>query len=151
MKLPSIRQGLPSDIETIVQMQLAMAKETENLQLDESTLNLGVRAVFDDPSKGTYWIAEIDGETSGMLLTLPEWSDWRNGTVLWIHSVYVFPTLRGQAVFKTLYTQLKNRVASSPELRGLRLYVEQNNINAQKVYEAVGMTREHYFLYEWLK
>jgi len=26
------------------------------------------------------------------LLTTFEWSDWRNGTILWIQSVYVLPT-----------------------------------------------------------
>jgi ribosomal protein S18 acetylase RimI-like enzyme len=42
-------------------------------------------------------------------------------------------------------------VEESKDLRGLRLYVDKSNANAQKVYEALGMSGEHYHLYEWLK
>jgi ribosomal protein S18 acetylase RimI-like enzyme len=34
-------------------------------------------------------------------------------------------------------------------LLGLRLYVEKDNINAQKVYERTGMDGEHYRMFEW--
>ena len=36
-------------------------------------------------------------------------------------------------------------------LVGLRLYVDKRNTGAQGTYEALGMTREHYHLYEWMK
>jgi GNAT superfamily N-acetyltransferase len=111
----------------------------------------GVQGVFDDPTKGEYWIAEREGEVVGSLLTVPEWSDWRNGTVLWIHSVYVVPGTRKQGVFRTLYENLRVRVESSDHLKGLRLYVETGNGNAQKVYEKMGMSADHYQLFEWLK
>lgn len=146
-----IRPGLLFDIDVIADFQVKMAFETENLKLDPATVNLGVSAVMDDPSKGKYWLAEVDGEVVGCLLTVPEWSDWRNGTVLWIHSVYVKPDFRQHGVFKSLYTHLKQMVVESPDLRGLRLYVDKTNLKAQKVYEALGMSCEHYHLYEWLK
>lgn len=146
-----IRPGLLFDIDVIADFQVKMAFETENLKLDPATVNLGVSAVMDDPSKGKYWLAEVDGEVVGCLLTVPEWSDWRNGTVLWIHSVYVKPDFRQHGVFKSLYTHLKQMVVESPDLRGLRLYVDKTNLKAQKVYEVLGMSCEHYHLYEWLK
>ncbi len=113
-------------------------------------MRLGVQAVIDDPRKGTYWVSERDGALVGCLLTVPEWSDWRNGTVLWIHSVYVVPEARGLGVYKSLYRHLQHRVHESDDLRGLRLYVDKRNHNAQRAYEALGMTAEHYHLYEWL-
>lgn len=146
-----IRPGLLFDIDIIADFQIKMALETENLKLDPATVGQGVSAVFDDPSKGKYWVAEHKGEVIGCLLTVPEWSDWRNGTVLWIHSVYVLPSHRKRGVFRTLYTHLRQMVATSEDLRGLRLYVEKSNIAAQKVYESLGMSGEHYHLYEWLK
>lgn len=146
-----IRTAEPLDQETIVQFQLEMALETEDLQLDPATVNRGVRAVLKDPAKGTYYVAEQDGTVQGVLLTVPEWSDWRNGTVLWIHSVYVRPEMRGKGVYKALYLHLKEQVSEEPMLRGLRLYVEQKNTRAQSVYEKLGMSKDHYFLYEWLK
>lgn len=146
-----IRPGLLFDIDTIADFQVKMAQETENLKLDPAVVNLGVTAVMDDPSKGKYWLAEVDGEVVGCLLTVPEWSDWRNGTVLWIHSVYVQPSFRQHGVYKSLYAHLKEMVLTSPDLRGLRLYVDKTNQKAQKVYEVLGMSGEHYHLYEWLK
>lgn len=146
-----VRPGLLFDIEIIADFQLKMALETENLKLDLPTVIKGVTAVMDDPSKGKYWVAEINGEVTGCLLTVNEWSDWRNGTVLWIHSVYVLPQMRKSGAFKALYQHLKNMVNESPDLRGLRLYVDKTNLNAQKVYESLGMSGEHYHLFEWLK
>lgn len=148
----TIRPGLLFDIDTIAEFQIKMAFETENgLKLDPITVQQGVSAVIDDPSKGKYWIAEINGEVGGCLLTVPEWSDWRNGTVLWIHSVYVKPEFRKNGVYKTLYQHLKQMVSESKDLRGLRLYVDKTNHTAQKVYEGLGMSGEHYHLYEWMK
>lgn len=148
----TIRPGLLFDIETIADFQVKMAFETENgLKLDPPTVIKGVTAVIDDPSKGKYWIAEISGDVAGCLLTVPEWSDWRNGTVLWIHSVYVKPEYRKNGVYKALYQHLKNIVAESNDLRGLRLYVDKTNIRAQQVYQNLGMNGEHYHLFEWMK
>ena len=84
-------------------------------------------------------------------MAIPEWSDWRNGTVLWIHSLYVIPEARGQGVFKKLYSNLEKQVEQSSELTGIRLYVDKQNRSAQKVYEKLGMNKHHYELYEWLK
>jgi GNAT superfamily N-acetyltransferase len=146
-----IRPGLLFDIPHIADFQIQMALETEDLQLDPAVVEKGVSAVFDDPGKGKYWLAEVEERVVGCLLTIPEWSDWRNGNVLWIHSVYVLPDFRKQGVFRQLYLYLKSMVASSSELRGLRLYVDKSNHSAQMVYEQLEMSREHYYLYEWLK
>jgi len=145
-----IRPGLLFDIEAIADFQVKMAQETENLTLDPETVVKGVTAVIDDPSKGKYWVAEVDGKLAGCLLTVNEWSDWRNGTVLWIHSVYVIPEMRKKGVFKSLYQHLQQMVKESSDLRGLRLYVDKSNTSAQKVYESLGMSSEHYHLFEWL-
>jgi len=151
MKSVNIRTGLLYDAEIIADFQVKMARETENLDLELSVVQKGVQAVFDDPSKGKYWVAEINKNVVGCLLTIPEWSDWRNGTVLWIHSLYVLPEFRGQGVFKSLYLHLEDMVKSSSDYRGLRLYVDKTNLKAKKVYEKIGMSSEHYELYEWLK
>jgi len=147
----TIRKAKSSDSEHIVELQLKMAQETEGLELDRGVVSKGVRAVFRHPAHGTYWIAEEKGEILGVLLAIPEWSDWRNGTVLWIHSLYVIPEARRQGVFKKLYLNLKERVEHSPELVGLRLYVDRQNKSAQEIYDKLGMNKDHYELYEWLK
>jgi len=146
-----IRKANLSDSERIVELQLRMAKETEGLDLNRDVVSKGVCGVFQEPSRGTYWVVEEKGEVLGVLLAIPEWSDWRNGTVLWIHSLYVVPEARGRGVFKKLYLNLKEQVEKSPELVGLRLYVDKKNKSAKQIYEKLGMSKDHYELYEWLK
>ena len=146
-----IHKAKPDDSERIVELQLKMAQETEGLELNKNVVSKGVRAVFQRPEHGTYWVAEENGEILGVLLAIPEWSDWRNGTVLWIHSLYVIADARRQGVFKKLFLNLKEQVQQSPELVGLRLYVDRQNKSAQKIYDKLGMNKDHYELYEWLK
>ncbi len=145
-----IRMGEHRDIEAIAGFQVAMAWETETYALDKETVLAGVTAVMDDPSKGHYWLAETDEGVIASLLTLPEWSDWRNGQVWWIHSVYVVPHARKQGVFRSLYQHLQQVVREDPTYRGLRLYVEKTNLEAQQVYRSLGMNDEHYALFEWM-
>ena len=146
-----IRLARPEDTDAIVDFQVRMARETEGMELDLPTVTRGVRAVFEDPSKGQYWVAESDGRVIGSLMTTYEWSDWRNGTVLWIQSVYVPPELRRSGVYRRMYEHLRERVLASPDLMGIRLYVDRRNTAAQGVYERLGMSREHYEMFEWLK
>ena len=63
----------------------------------------------------------------------------------------VLPEWRGRGVFRRLYDDIRREVESTPSLRGLRLYDERNNANAQKAYQAMGMSDEHYTMFEWLK
>jgi ribosomal protein S18 acetylase RimI-like enzyme len=151
-----IRKAKPDDLEYIVELQVQLARQTEALELDREIVRQGVRGVFDEPTRGTYWVAvepgaKPAGRILGVLLAIPEWSDWRNATVLWIHSLYIVPEARRQGVFKKLYMNLKKQVEQSPELAGIRLYVDKTNQSAQKIYEKLGMSKEHYDMYEWLK
>lgn len=146
-----IRQANINDSESVVEFQLAMALETEQLQLDKPTVIKGVAAVFADSSKGIYYVAELEGAVIGSLLTTFEWSDWRNGTVLWIQSVYVRPEFRKKSVFSRLYKHIQQLVVSDKNLRGIRLYADKTNISAHQVYEHLGMTAEHYQMFEWMK
>ena len=146
-----VRQATRSDSASIVEFQLSMAWETEELQLNEPTVIKGVAAVFEDPAKGIYYVAETEGKVVGSLLTTFEWSDWRNGTVLWIQSVYVRPEYRKRSIFSKLYKHIQEKVASNPDLRGIRLYADKTNTAAHGVYEHLGMTAEHYQMFEWMK
>jgi GNAT superfamily N-acetyltransferase len=146
-----IRKATPSDISAIVGFQLKMASETEDINLDLSTVYKGVEKVFENPNIGNYWIAEFDGKVLGVMLNLYEWSDWRNGNIIWIHSVFIIPEFRGKGVFSKMYSYLKSIVENDDGLKGIRLFVDINNLTAQSVYSVLGMDDEHYKLYEWMK
>ena len=145
------RKGERRDALSIVQFQIDMARETEALELDREILEKGVAAVFDDPHKGHYWVAEHEGKVVGSLLLLSEWSDWRNGFVWWIHSVFVIPNYRGKGVYKSLFHKIQEVIRQDPQSHGLRLYVEKENTQAQAVYSKLGMDGEHYRLFQWMK
>ena len=146
-----IRKADIDDVETITSFQIKMALETENLELDKKTVKKGVTSVFKNKNKGQYYVAEENNKIIGSLLVTPEWSDWRNGTILWIQSAYVALEYRRKGVFKYMYNHLKKQIKKSDNLLGLRLYVDKTNQNAQKTYEKLGMNDEHYKTYEWIK
>lgn len=146
-----IRQASVDDISAIVDFQKRMALETENLVLDDATVRLGVANLFNDSGKGLYYVAVELDKPIGCLMTTYEWSDWRNGMVLWIQSVYVSKEYRGKGVYKAMYEHIRQLVVADSSLRGIRLYVDRTNKAAQQVYEKLGMNGEHYQVYEWMK
>lgn len=145
------REGVPTDAEAIVDFQVAMARETEDLDLEREVTTKGVHAVFADPSHGRYFVAESGGRVVASLMITYEWSDWRNGVVWWIQSVYVIPEFRRQGVYAGLYRHVKAMVDAEPAIRGIRLYVDERNTRAQEVYARLGMNGEHYKVFEWMK
>ncbi len=145
-----IRQATPADAPAIIDFQEKMAWETEKMTLVHETVTRGVNAVFSNPSRGEYYVAESDGRVVSSLLITYEWSDWRNCNVWWFQSVYVLPEFRRQGIFRKMYTFIKTR-AEQEGVAGLRLYVESRNARAKKTYEALGMNSEHYSFYEWMR
>ncbi|MBI2212237.1 MAG: GNAT family N-acetyltransferase [Acidobacteria bacterium] len=146
-----VRDASAADAARIVEFQLAMARETEGIELDPATLARGVDAVFSDSGLGRYFVAASDGVVIGSLMITYEWSDWRNGMVWWIQSVYVTPEARGSGVYRRLYEAIQSLVRDSVGIRGIRLYVDTRNSSAQKVYERLGMDGGHYRVFEWMK
>ncbi|MBT1697284.1 GNAT family N-acetyltransferase [Fulvivirgaceae bacterium PWU4] len=147
----SIRKAVAADIAVIADFQLRLAHETENVKLDRAIVEKGLKALFDDPSKGTYYVAEYNGETAGCHLITFEWSEWRNGMVWWLQSVYVKESHRKNGVFRAMYDNLINLIQNDPAILGLRLYVDKTNARAQQVYASLGMNGEHYTVFEKMK
>lgn len=138
-----VRDATIADAAVIADFNLRMAWETESLRLDSATLHRGVRNVFVDPSRGRYFVAAVRGAVVGCLLVTREWSDWRDGDLWWIQSVYVDKTHRRRGVFGALYHHVRN-VASQSGARALRLYVERNNRRAKETYASLGMSMTEY-------
>ena len=145
-----IREAKQTDIPSILDFQLKMALETENVQLEILTLLQGMNRLFKDPTKGKYYVAE-EGESVGCLMTTPEWSDWRCGTILWIQSVYVVLPWRNKGVYRKMYEHIQGLANQDPDLKGIRLYVDKKNLAAQGAYKKLGMDGEHYTVFEWMK
>ena len=145
------RRGEEKDLDRIVEFQRSMARETEEIDLDVETCTRGVSAVFEDPSLGTYYVAEMDGIVVGSLMLTYEWSVWRAGTIWWIQSVYVVPDSRRRGIYSGLYRHIQDLARSNGDVKGIRLYVDRSNSSAQKVYRRLGMDGDHYLVFEWMK
>jgi ribosomal protein S18 acetylase RimI-like enzyme len=147
----SIRRAGLADREVLADFQQKMALETESITLNRDTLLKGLTALLNDPAKGFYTVAERGGEAIACYMITYEWSDWRNGVVWWLQSLYVKPECRGEGVFRSMYDDLIKKVRSDESVAGLRLYVDKTNQKAMQVYGSLGMNGEHYTMYEWMK
>lgn len=143
-----IRTAIPTDVQTIAQFNSAIADETEHLHLEMERLLKGVSGMFEDPSRGFYLVAEIDGTIVGQLMITYEWSDWRNGVFWWIQSVYVKKEFRAKKIFSSLYHHIHSMAKEQPNICGIRLYVEKENELAHTIYEKLGMKKTDYDLLE---
>ena len=146
-----IRRAKLTDRDQIAQFQVEMAWETEHFRLEGITVLKGVEAVLNNERLGSYYLAVVDHQIAGSLLTTFEWSDWRNGTVLWIQSVYVDRKFRKLGIYGRLYDHIKSIVSADESLKGIRLYVDESNKGAREVYARLGMNGEHYRVFEWMK
>ncbi len=143
-----IRRATPDDADIVTAFNQGIASETEDKQLDDSIVGPGVANLLANETDGRYWVAEIDGRVAGQIMVTYEWSDWRNGRVWWIQSVYVAPEFRRQGVFSALYRHVEALASEDPSACGIRLYMEENNHSAQKTYEKLGMAMTPYRVME---
>ena len=144
----NIRIAKAVDAPDLIEFNQAMALETEGKRLETDILKSGVEAVFNDEKKGFYVVAEEESKIIGGLMITFEWSDWRNSWFWWIQSVYILPEARGRKIYSRLYDFVKSKAREDGNVCGFRLYVEKENVNAQKVYEKLEMKASHYFMYE---
>ncbi len=146
-----IRRAARRDAATLIGFNRAMALETEGKVLTPQVIGAGVRHLLRHSELGFYLVAEAGGKAIAGLMITTEWSDWRNGELWWIQSVYVRPEYRRHGVYRRLYRHVQALAAGKRGVCGFRLYVEQGNRRAQATYRASGMKRTHYLMYEHLK
>ena len=143
-----IRVADASDVALMAQWAHAMAFETEHKRLDPETITRGIQKGVADPQRSRYFMAEIAGEPVGTLMFTFEWSDWRCAWWWWVQSVYVSPEHRRKGVYRTLYQHVLAMAQATPEVCGVRLYVECDNVRAQRTYESLGMKDAGYWMFE---
>ncbi len=148
----NVRLAKSEDAARIASFSAAMALETKGRHLDRDRLHNGTIALLHSPDRGFFLVAELeqadDRRLLGQLMITYEWSDWRNGAFWWIQSVYVDPAWRRQNVFRRMHESVMATAKTSPNVCGVRLYVEKNNDLAQAVYRKVGLTPSSYAIFE---
>ena len=135
----AVRPAQSTDTPIIAELNCRLASESEDRHLDQDRVATGVAALFESTERGQYFVAEVDGAVVGQLLITYEWSDWRNGVMWWIQSVYVVAKYRRSGVFSSLYQTVSKLAKQDPTVCGLRLYVKQENDEARDTYLSRGM------------
>lgn len=143
-----IREAVPADAPVIADFNVRLARESERRELDAARVRGGVAAMLADRAKGLYYVAEAEGAVVGQTMITYEWSDWRNGNIWWIQSVYVKPEFRRAGVFRAIFNHLRHLAQAQQEVCSIRLYVHADNIRACQSYERLGMTRTKYEVFE---
>lgn len=143
-----VRAAQAGDTDLLAEWAVAMAWETEHKALDPDTVRRGIQTVFAQPQRGRYFIAERAGVPAGTLMLTTEWSDWRCADWWWIQSVYVAPAHRRCGVYTTLYGHVEQAARAADDVCGLRLYVERDNVAAQRTYASLGMVDAGYAMFE---
>jgi len=142
-----VREAATPDIPVLAQNNQALARETENIQLNSETILSGVSNAL-DREDCHYFVAEINGEVTGQTMVTYEWSDWRDGVMWWIQSVYVQPEYRNKGVFRALFNHIEQLARNRADVKALRLYVMQDNQSGKNTYTALGMQDSGYIVYE---
>ncbi len=76
-----------------------------------------------------------------------EWSDWRNGMMWWVQSVYVRSDWRRKGVFRALFQHVVEQ-AKRENVPCVRLYVEEHNASARETYASLGLEPTGYLVLE---
>ena len=143
----NIREAHKGDLAILVQNNQALAEETEALQLDSDVLREGIEQAL-KREECHYFVAVIDEKVVGQTMITYEWSDWRNGIIWWIQSVYVHPAHRKQGIFSSLFKHIESLAKINPQVKALRLYVMQNNNAGKETYQSLGMNDSGYIVFE---
>ena len=141
------RKAQFEDLLDLVEGNEFIASETEDMVLKHEILVSGVASILNDQNKGIYWVAEINNKVSGQILITYEWSDWRNGFIWWIQSVFVWPQFRRQGVFKALLETVETEALLKGVVE-LRLYADINNRSAHTTYNKQGFSTGRYQVFE---
>ena len=143
----NIREANSNDLSILVNNNQALAQETESLELNKNILRDGIEQAL-KRRECHYFVAMMDENVVGQSMITYEWSDWRNGVIWWIQSVYVLPRYRKQGVFRSLFLHIESLARSNPQVKAIRLYVMNNNNTGQRTYKNLGMDDSGYIVFE---
>ncbi len=142
-----IREAQAQDFRIVTDFVVAMARDSEDVELNREIVEAAVRTALADRSKGVYYVAEADEGLIGQSLVTTEWSDWSCCEYWWLQSVYVVPKWRRKGVFGRIYRHILDR-AREASAASVRLYVHSANEPALLAYRRLGMTDCDYVVLE---
>lgn len=139
----------------VFKMIIDMALETENKTLDPEIIKKSLNVLINNKQFGYYAVALEENNTDvasykGMNQMTYEYNILSNKISFWLQSVMVKKEHRKKGVFKSLVKFSEELVIKDKENNKsvLKLYVDGDNKNAQKVYFNLGFTTINELFYE---
>jgi len=143
-----VRIATRDDANEIAQFNVLFAKETVNKNLSLALTTEGVHQVFAKFNNGFYLIAQLEGVIVGMTMITREWSDWSNGAFYCIQSIFVTHKHGEKMIHDALFEKAKKLAKEHYDVCGIRLFVHQDDRQTQKTYEALGLKKTPYTIFE---
>jgi len=143
-----VRIATRDDANEIAQFNVLFAKETVNKNLSLALTTEGVHQVFAKFNNGFYLIAQLEGVIVGMTMITREWSDWSNGAFYCIQSIFVTHKDGEKMIHDALFAKAKKLAKEHYDVCGIRLFVHQDDRQTQKAYEALGLKKTPYTIFE---
>ena len=88
------------------------------------------------------YILECDGQTAGYALLAVTFSQEAGGLTWWVEELYVQDAFRGKGLGSSFLKELA--VTAPPEVKRIRLEVEDDNTRAVKLYRSLGFEALEY-------
>lgn len=148
-ELWKVRYAVKDDLDVLTKFSLLIAKETEGKKVDSSSVRKGLASVIDDTSKGVIFVACDKEKVIGcFMINGREWSEWRNGFILWLTGTYTDIDYRRKGVRKVLFNYACEWAKSNPDVIGLRGYRHKSNKTIHKAALSSGMKETEYVISE---
>ena len=134
----SVRRAGPEDAETVHQMIMALARDTDAETKASSTPADFLKFGFGDEALFEALIAERNGEPVGLCLYFYSFSTWLGEPGIYVQDLYVADAERGSGLGRRLLHETAKR-GRQRQASHLRLTVDRPNNSARQFYEHIGM------------
>ena len=144
-----IRKAVKNDLDVLTKFSQLISEETEGKRVDSSAVKSGIASVLDDQSKGQMFVACDEDKVIGcFMINGREWSEWRNGFILWLTGTYTAVDYRRRGVRKALFDYACQWAKSEPNVIGLRGYRHKSNNTIHSAAISGGMKETEYRINE---
>lgn len=144
----STRQAILEDQIQLLTFTLDEAQEAEGRVEHPEVIESAIRHALIDPLGKAYYFVVHRAHSStllGHVSVTREWSDWNDAHYVWITSMYVVPSARGQGAMEALLEAVDEyaRSIGAPEIR---IYVHEGNQRGTRAWLREGFVQAPYWM-----